>query len=151
MEKRKENFTKELDFVCAYVVCYTFLLLYYLSIIPTASTTTDSAENKPTTPEKVVVVATNGELQHLFNIIQIHFILLNSIRTKNLTVLSLFIDRVNSLSWLLKPVTESTLQLFVKTILKKLNYQQRQRILLVYFYVIWNRGLEPEGLMPFAM
>ncbi|CAI8598187.1 unnamed protein product [Vicia faba] len=59
MEKQKENFTKELDFVCAGVVCYTFLLLYYLSIIPTASTTGDSIENKSTTPEKVVVVATN--------------------------------------------------------------------------------------------
>ncbi|CAI8608657.1 unnamed protein product [Vicia faba] len=85
----------------------------------------DSTENKPTTPEKVVVAATNGELQHLFNTIQIHFILLNSIWTKNLTVLSLFIDRANSLSWLLKPVTESTLQLFVKTILEWSNMGRR--------------------------
>jgi len=33
LEKRKENFTKELDFVCADVVCYIFLFIYCLSLI----------------------------------------------------------------------------------------------------------------------
>jgi len=32
LEKRKENFTKELDFVCADVVCYIFLFIYCLSL-----------------------------------------------------------------------------------------------------------------------
>lgn len=35
LEKRKENFTKELDFVCADVVCYIFLFIYCLTLFET--------------------------------------------------------------------------------------------------------------------